>query len=340
MDPSADYGLSALRRRQAQQFAFFRQYYFTHESQDAAFHTELCQFLASLGTRRGTKLAIASPRGSAKSTVVSLEYVLYCICNQLEPYIVLMSHTADQARDNLSHVKTELMHNERLIRDFPEVCEVGTKPGPPRWRHQEIITRNGVKLTALGMDQQARGRRHRQERPSLFILDDIEGDGSIYTPGVSDRLFDRFTRAILNAGTSTTNVIVVGTVHYYFSVLARLVNPQDCPGWTKWLYRSVISWSVHPELWETWAQIYHGQQEGKEPTGPAAALKFFQENRIAMLEGTQVLWEARQDYYALMEKREEIGRASFDAEYQNEPVNPRDCLFNLEEVHFWDAIPS
>jgi len=332
--------LSALRRRQGQTFSFFRHCYFSHQHPDAEFHQTLCNCLSELQVRRGAKVVITAPRESGKSTIVGLEYAVHCICYKLEPYIVLMSHTSDQASDNLSHIKAELMSNERLMRDFPDVCEIGTKPGPPRWRQHEIITRNGVKVTALGSDQQIRGRRHRYERPSLIILDDIEADEGTQSPAASDQLFERLMRSVINAGSSATNVIAIGTIHHYYSVLARLVSPESCPDWAKGVYRSVVSWSAHPELWEAWAQIYHGQKAYKERKGPEAALEFFQDNRAAMLEGTRVLWETNRDYYALMEKREQIGRASFDAEYQNEPVNPRDCLFNSEEVQFWDAIPN
>jgi len=340
MSRGADTALAALRRRQGQEFPFFRRCYFSHEHPDAEFHQTLCNCLSELKVRRGIKAAVAAPRDSGKSTIVSLEYVVHCLCYKLEPYIVLMSNTSDQASDNLSHIKAELMSNERLIRDFPDVCEIGTKPGPPRWRQHEIITRNGSKITALGSDQQIRGRRHRHERPSLIILDDIEPDEGTFSGQASDDLFNRLMRSVINAGSLTTNVIAIGTIHHYHSVVARLVNPQDCPGWTKWIYRSVMSWSAHPELWETWAQIYHGQEEYKERRGPEAALEFFQDNRATMLEGTRVLWETSRNYYALMEKREEIGRASFDAEYQNDPTDPRNSLFNVEEVYFWDAIPS
>jgi predicted phage terminase large subunit-like protein len=49
-----------------------------------------------------------------------------------------------------------------------------------------------------------------------------------------------------------------------------------------------------------------------------------------MLEGTQVLWEEGQSYYHLMEIRLTEGPASFDSEYQNNPINPDDCLFQEE----------
>jgi hypothetical protein len=53
-----------------------------------------------------------------------------------------------------------------------------------------------------------------------------------------------------------------------------------------------------------------------------------------MLEGTQVLWEAKYSYYDLMRMRLEEGAASFDSEMQNEPVNPKDRIFDADNYGY------
>ena len=55
-----------------------------------------------------------------------------------------------------------------------------------------------------------------------------------------------------------------------------------------------------------------------------------------MLEGAVTLWPSREDYYYLMVLRASEGRASFDSEKQNEPINPDECLFQESDFHFWD----
>jgi len=54
-----------------------------------------------------------------------------------------------------------------------------------------------------------------------------------------------------------------------------------------------------------------------------------------MDEDTRVLWPERWTYYGLMVRREEDS-ISFSSELQNEPINSRDCFFNIEEFHYWD----
>src|SRR6185436_2013548 len=68
-------------------------------------HRDLFAFLQAASTERNARLAIAAPRGHAKSTVTSLTYILWAICFNLEPFIVLISNTADQASDLLAAVK-------------------------------------------------------------------------------------------------------------------------------------------------------------------------------------------------------------------------------------------
>lgn len=328
--------ISSIRREASKDFLKFRQYYFSHYHKfpDAKFHGEVCQLLKEMTYQRGMKIALAAPRESAKSTIVTTEYCLYCICHKIEPFILVMSSTAEQVEHFLCDIKRELETNPPLIQDFPDVCEIGIKPGPPRWTKNQIITRNGVNVLVLSVNQQVRGLRHGEFRPSLIVLDDIEAEQSAYNPDNFYKLQDTITKSVIRAGTNRTNVVYIGTIHHYNSLLAQFTSQTEFPGWIKRIYRSVISWSEHPELWEQWVKIYHCQEEYKGKGGPEAAHEFFKDNSSVMLQGTQVLWLESRSYYNLMVEREQLGYISFDSEMQNEPVNPRDCHFNLDEVHY------
>ena len=326
------------RKEVCKNFDKFREYYFKdyHTCPDADFHKELCKLLSTKARDRGAKIAIAAPRDSAKSTIVSLEYVVYCVCYKLEDFIVITSSTSDQAVDFLSHVKKELECNERLCQDFSEVCEIGEKPKPPRWTQKEIATRNGVKVIALGTGQQIRGRRNRSARPSLIILDDIETGETAQNPENFEKLEDWLTKSVLKAGTSKTNVVYVGTIHHYNSLLAKFTNENDYPGWHKWVLKSIISWSENQQLWQKWNAIFSNKESYNDLEGNQAALSFFEDNKKLMLKGTKVLWPNKLSYYELMVMREKEGHYSFDSEMQNEPTNPADCCFPAEILHFWE----
>jgi len=336
--PVINRSLIQIRRDVLSDFTKFRKYYFQNYNklEDSVFHKDISYMLNELKSNRGTKLAIAAPRGSAKSTLVSLQYIIYCICYKTDPFIVIISNTSDQAQGFLESIKQELESNEKLIKDFPEVCELGKRPGPPRWTQKEIQTKNGVKIIALGAEQQIRGRRNKENRPGLIILDDIEADTASQNPENYYKLQDWLEKSVLKAGTSTTNTIFVGTIHHYDSLLAKFTSPDLSYGWKKKIYRSVINWAENIALWEQWTNIFCNKTEFEGESGIEAAERFFELNKEDMLKGTTVLWPEAKSYYELMVQREEEGHISFDSEMQNEPVNPRDCMFNQSDVHYWD----
>lgn len=327
-----------LRRNLGKDFQFFRKYYFSHYHtvDDAPFHKELSELLVNAAIKRGMRIAVAAPRNHAKSTLITLEFVIYCICYHLEDFIVIVSNTNNQAESFLTNIKFELENNIRLKEDFPEVCEIGQKPKPPRWRQDDIIAKNGIEVLALGSNQQIRSRKNKQNRPTLIILDDLEAGNTIQSAENYGKLYDYLTKSVLKAGSSITNVAFIGTIHCYGSLLSQFTDLQTHPGWSKMVYRSIISWSTHLELWERWTRIYNYQESLEDMEGPDAALKYFEQNKVLMLEGTEVLWPARFTYLDLMIMREQEGHGSFDSEMMNEPINPRDRIFNIDTYTYFD----
>lgn len=297
-------------------------------------HQELFPLLQEATANRGARIAIAAPRGHAKTSIVSTAYLLWCICYQREQYIVLVSNTADQANDLLSHLKRELEENELLRMDFPEVCEDGTRRARPPWRKHEIVTRNNVKVTVMGVGGGIRGRKHKSARPSLIVLDDVENETGVRNPEQRDQLREWFDKAVSNLGGPATNIIAVGTILHFDSLLARLTS--GAPGWTGKVYRAVNSFAERSDLWEQYERIYtHAEEyEGASGDGPAEA--FYTANQAEMLRGTQVLWPEYEGYKDLIKLRIRLGRAAFDCEKQNQPVDPDTALFRDSDFRFWD----
>ncbi len=74
---------SALRRSMAARSPeTFGRVYLDHyfEKPPSRMHKQVFYLLQTMTTRRKGKVAIAAPRGHAKSTIVSLSYVLWCVC--------------------------------------------------------------------------------------------------------------------------------------------------------------------------------------------------------------------------------------------------------------------
>ena len=307
--------------------------YFPHymTALNSDLHRYMCKqfaklILKSVETGKGDKEADAAPRGNAKSTWSDLVLIIWVAAFKYRNFPLIVSETTKQAIDFLSFITTELETNERLAQDFPKLSGEG-----PKWTADTIITRNGIKIRAVGAGQKLRGMRHGSKRPDLVVVDDLENDEAVESPDQRKKLEKWFFKALMKIGQKDTVYIVIGTVLHYDSQLAKLLKR---PGWKGRKFKSVLKYS-DSKLWEQWTEIFVDISIGTEEA-EAAADAFFEEHQEEMLEGTEVLWPEVEDYYYLMKMRISDGPAYFDSEKQNEPINPEDCLFQEEDFHYWE----
>ena len=327
-DPAA----SAERRRRAfDDFAFFRATYFPHYIRApgaSVLHTWLDSELpATLERPDDQRIAVAAPRGEAKSTIVALIFVLWCIITGRKRYVVLLADALDQAVILLEAVKAELEVNPRLALDFSEAC------GPGRvWNAGVIVTANNAKIEAFGAGKRIRGRRHGPWRPDLAIGDDLENDENVKSPEQRDKLMGWLSKSVLSLGGvgSKLDVIVIGTILHYDSVLARLLKN---PLWRGEKFRSVLRWPDRMDLWDTWEEILLTQGVNSDDA-QAAALAFYERDQSAMEAGVTVSWPEARPLYSLMLKRARDGHAAFDSEQQNDPLSSDDAPF-ASCINFW-----
>lgn len=271
----------------------------------------------------GCRRAVAAPRGHAKSTNLTFKDTVHSILYQYKHYPIILSDSSDQAESFLENIRQEFEENEAIKEDF------GDLQGRV-WSSGVIITSTDIKVEAIGSGKKIRGRKHRNWRPDLLVLDDIENDENVRTPEQRLKLENWFKKAVSKAGDDYTDIIYIGTLLHYDSLLAKvLVNP----GYQSVKYKAVLSFAKNKDLWAKWESIYTDLSNKYHERD---ALEFFEVNREAMLEGTEVLWEAKNSYYDLMKARVDDGESAFNSELQNEPINPEDCLFNEEWFDFYN----
>jgi predicted phage terminase large subunit-like protein len=289
-------------------------------------HVWLAEQLDQMGRERGAKINLLGPRGSAKSTVGTLAYVLRSAVENREPYIWIVSDTAAQAQTHLDNVKAELEKNGELARAYPSAVGRGR-----RWREGSIELPNGVTIECYGTGQQLRGRRRRQNRPTLIVCDDLENDSHVTSATQRAASFAWFHGALLKAGDARTNVVNLGTALHREALAMRL---NSSPGWTSRLFRAVERWPDDVALWEEWEQLYCDLEN---PEAKATADEFFEAHRDAMLAGAEVLWPEAEPLYALMQMRVDGGRTAFEREKQNSPIDPERCEWPEDYLgeHIW-----
>ena len=279
----------------------------------------------------GVRRAVAAPRGHAKSTNLTFKGTMHSTLYGYKHYPIIISDSSEQAEGFLDNIRVEFEENTAILEDF------GPLAGSV-WRSNVLVTKTNIKIEAIGSGKKIRGRKHRNWRPDLIILDDGENDENVRTPEQRKKLKDWFDKAVSKCGDDYTDIVYIGTLLHYDSLLAKtLANPA----YRSIKYKAVIRFSQADDLWQQWETIFTDLSNDDRE---ADALAFFQAHKTAMLEGTQVLWEEKLSYYDLMVMRVSEGEASFNSEEQNEPINPDDCLFmeewfdyyNEAEVNFGD----
>ena len=272
---------------------------------------------------KGCRRVVAAPRGHAKSTSLTFKGTIHAVVYGYKHYPIIISDSSEQAEGFLENIRVEFEENAELREDFGDLTG-------KVWRSNVLVTSTNIKIEAIGSGKKIRGRKHRNWRPDLLILDDIENDENVRTPEQRRKLEDWFLKAVSKAGDDYTDIVYIGTLLHYASLLAKTLRNS---GYRAVKYRAVLSFSREEKLWEEWEKLYTDlDNEDREKD----AERFFETHKKEMLEGTEVLWEEKLSYYALMVMRVTEGEAAFNSEEQNEPVNPEDCIFNEEWFDYYN----
>ncbi len=257
VDEREEQQAARLRRAEADPLYFCRMYlphYF--QFPPAVFHRDMIQLLeqrpaAASAGRGGQKAAatvvrpvvVAAPREFAKTTVCSFGYVLHQICFGKRHFIVIGSDTEDLASDITGYIFLELLYNDRLRQDFGELVK-GSRSV------DDFVTTNDVRVKARGRGQRLRGLKHKQWRPDLVILDDLENDLNVRNPEIVNQILAWITSAVYPAMEANGNLFIIGTILRRRSALDVMLHSQDEPycHFTRRIYRAIT-----PEgksLWE------------------------------------------------------------------------------------------
>lgn len=310
-------------------YDFFVSNYFPHyvrSSSRSQLHNYLFEHLPQvLQQPSSVHLAIAAPRGEAKSTLVSQLFPLYCLVAQKKRYALIVMDSIDQAYPMLEAIKVELEFNQRLRVDFPEIAGQGRV-----WQAATIVTKANQKVQVAGSGKKLRGLRHGAYRPDLVVLDDIENDEQVRSPEQRDKLHDWLKKTVLPLGAAgdKLDVVYIGTILHYDSVLNRTLSSK---AWKTAKFKALIRQPDDMSLWDKWEDFYLNE-------GEAVADAFYSQNKSAMDKGAVVSWAAR-PILTLMKIRARDGHATFDSEYQNDPLSSDDAMF-ANALTYWTELPG
>jgi predicted phage terminase large subunit-like protein len=168
-------------------------------------------------------VAIAAPRGHAKSTAVTHAFSLAAVCFRVKSHVMIVSDTESQSKNFLNDIRREFIENEDLIDVFGVDSIVKDS-------ETELIVRfddgHFVRFIAKGSEQKLRGTKWRGKRPDLIICDDLENDEIVMNEDRRAKFKKWFLKALIPGGNDDCWVRVVGTILHMDSLLAG-ITPQE-----------------------------------------------------------------------------------------------------------------
>ena len=185
------------------------------------FHRDLWRLCCS----DNQQVAIAAPRGHAKSTSVTHTYVLASLLFRVKKYALIVANTESLAKKFLYDIKAELLDNEDLIAMFGVEKLI-------KDTDTEILCQmadgHRFRVMVLGAGQSPRGTKIDRSRPDLLVCDDLENDEQVLNPERREKFRHWFYGALLPAtARKKAHVRVVGTILHMDSLLERLMPQED-----------------------------------------------------------------------------------------------------------------
>lgn len=258
-------------------------------------------------------VAIAAPRGHAKTTALTHTYALAAVLFREREYVLVVSDTISQAVQFLGDIKKELMENERIkslfkIKEFVKeteddficLCDDG----------------HLFRMSAKGSEQKVRGLKWNNKRPDLIICDDLENDEIVLNKDRRLKFKRWFYGALLPCRSYRGIVRYVGTILHNDSLLES-VMPR----------RSDKDTVVEPL--KTWSKK-------KKPSW--LSVKY----RAHTNDFKEILWEERYEKDFFVTKRQEYVDQGlpdvYSQEYLNVPIDESMSYFRRSDfLDFTDS---
>jgi predicted phage terminase large subunit-like protein len=154
---------------------FLAYLYYYHKSLfklvPAKFHLRL---IFDLNDLDGLKkyIAVLAFRGSAKSTILE-KYAEWILVTGRSSFTVWISATADDYRESLANIMGSIEENEDLCAEWGIVPRNKTRNISDRWTENQI-TINNCTIIGRSRGQKLRGRKFKDSRITVIIVDDLE----------------------------------------------------------------------------------------------------------------------------------------------------------------------
>jgi predicted phage terminase large subunit-like protein len=185
-------------------------------------------------------VALAAPRGHAKSTAITFAYTLCSVLFRERKFVILVSDTEAQSSLFLGTIKRELTDNEdlralfgvkTLLKDTETDCIVQFEDG------------HVARIIAKGSEQKLRGLNWAGTRPDLIVGDDMENDEIVLNKDRREKFRRWFTGALVPCLSKNGVIRLIGTILHMDSLLERYMPKA----WQKTVFATDLKIQTDPK---------------------------------------------------------------------------------------------
>lgn len=198
----------------------FAETFFPHimTNKPPEFHKEIYDILFRNGND-----ALAAPRGHAKSTIAGLIFLIFCIVNKIEKYIVYISQNHAKTVQFIDPIRDEFKTNKLLRFVYGDLTPRRTKDDEGRDR-EDCFDVNGIRIEAVSFEKNLRGFKYKNMRPTLIIGDDIESDDRVLNPELREKDKNKLNKVIIPALDIDGRFKMIGTILHNYSLLKNKID--------------------------------------------------------------------------------------------------------------------
>jgi predicted phage terminase large subunit-like protein len=199
-------------------------------------------------------VAVAAPRGHAKSTAGTLAYGLAELLFRNSRFCVIVSDTEAQATMFVQAMKQELSENTDLINLFGIKRDEKGIVSFPKDTETDVIVEckdgHSFRIIAKGAEQKLRGMLWNGLRPDLVLIDDLENDELVMNKERRDKLRRWFRGALIPMLSRKGKLRMWGTILHMDSVLENLM-PNETDKWYRETDLKVWSDNPRKTMWKS-----------------------------------------------------------------------------------------
>ena len=183
-----------------------------------SFHKEIYELLFRDGND-----ALAAPRGHAKTSITGIIFLIFCIVNKLEKYIVYISQNHSKTVQFIDPIRHEFKHNNMLRFIYGDITPRRARDDNGKDR-EDCFDVGGCRVEAASFEKNIRGFKYRNMRPTLIIGDDIESDERVLNPELRDKDRNKLNKVIIPSLDIKGRFKMIGTLLHLDSLLNNKIK--------------------------------------------------------------------------------------------------------------------